>query len=116
MEKDVWNDQVLTGNESINVSTDVLKEAADTAKKSITLMKQQMQELDEIIEATRNYWIGKASEQHRKMYNECRKEQQGIMQHLEVYPSKLLEIAGIMDDADKKGGEMAIDLPDNIFS
>ena len=36
MEKDVWNDLVLTGNESINVSTDVLKEAADTAKKSIT--------------------------------------------------------------------------------
>lgn len=106
---------ILTGKETILVPTEQLKEKADNAIKSISLMKHEMQELGDVVSGTSNYWIGEAGDQHRQMYLKYKKTQDEFMQRLEKCPPKLKEIAGIMIETDREMAILAEDLKSDVF-
>lgn len=100
---------------TIKVSTEILTARADDALRQIGEIETCLNQIENIIENTRGFWLGDAGEICRKKYIERQDMIRGIMDRLKAQPQTLLKIAGVYTDAEHNAQNTSTPLPDYIF-
>lgn len=103
----------LGGDAHVKVQTEVLTEKAETVRTAIANMKKSLGEITQKVGRMSAYWEGEASQQARNIYQKQQEAMEKILQDLEKYPQRLLDIAGVYDTSEKTNVSAAQGLKSN---
>lgn len=106
----------ITGSVEVLVTPEVLIEQAEEVRRLGNDMKIHFQEMESIMNKTRNYWIGEAGDIHRQRYEEHKDDIDQMLRRLLEHPDDLLMISGNYSAAEKSNVEAALALPEDIIS
>ena len=79
----------------IRVSTEKLYEKSDELKRITDELSREFSEVNNLVNATQQYWIGKAGDSLRKKYADMNTEVLDILTQLNEYPVDLQKMAGV---------------------
>lgn len=99
----------------IKVDTAVLAGRADTAEKKINEVRERFERIQEVVNRSRNYWEGKASDAHRREYQEYRDEIAEILSRFQENVTDLRKIAGVYEESERAIETLAQDLPIDVI-
>ena len=93
----------LGGGNAVKVNTDVLITKANEVEDKVKTMRANIQEIEELVEETRNYWIGEGGDAHRKLYETQKEDVEEILNRLAEHPVNLRTVAtqvygGLVDE------------------
>ena len=107
----------LGGGHTISVSTEILVAKAAEVEDKVDNMKKRLEEMGDIIEGTRNYWIGEAGDLHREKYTSRKDEISEMLQRLARHPVNLRTVAQqIYGNLVAENKEIVINLPGDAIS
>ena len=99
----------------IKVSTDMLIRTADNVSNLVTNMRTTLDELGRVVSGTAGYWIGRAGDSKRQMYEKGKDRAEEMLKYLEAYPPDLLKIAGIYVESEKANVDAPASLSDDVI-
>lgn len=99
----------------LKVTPDVLKTQAQTIQNEIGVVEKQWSNIETLINRSKGYWEGEASQQHIKYYGEVKKPVKQVIKRLKEHPTDLLKMAGIYDTAEKEAAGLTNSLPDEVI-
>ena len=99
----------------LKVSPDVLKSKAQEITTQINKVQSDWNKISSLIENSKTYWEGDASNVHRKSKKNLEDDVDRIIKRLKEHPSDLLAMAGVYIDAEQKATQIANSLPDDII-
>lgn len=102
-------------DEEILVTPEELKQKADETTKAILQMETAFDSLKILISNTSGYWEGTAGNSFRSMFRDRETDIDNMLSGLKKYPSKLLQIAGLYVEDEKKITEEHTALPANVL-
>ena len=97
----------------ILVTPEILQKKADEASNAISRTTAAFHEMKNIVSSTLSYWEGDAGDRFRGMFQERAGEVEQMLSRLQVHPDKLLIMAGIYIDEEKRRMEEHAKLPAN---
>lgn len=100
----------------LKVSEDVLKSKVGEIQKQIGNLEKDWEKISQLIQKSKNYWIGEASEEHQKYRKDIEEDVQTVLKRLKEHPADLLEMAEIYQDTEQKIVQLTAALPDNVIS
>ena len=100
----------------IKVSPEILVEKANVVKGKISTMQTSFSDMLSSVSNSNSYWIGDASDAHRKVYKEYEPEITEIFKRLSEHVIDLTAMAGVYSDAEKAATEVARNLPTDLLS
>lgn len=103
------------GNIELKVNTEIMVSQANEVKKLVGNMEKRFKEIETQVERTKKYWIGKAGDVHRKMYEDKKEDIATMLTRLKEHPDDLLAVAGNYQSAEKYNVDLAANLPVNIL-
>lgn len=89
-------------NVEFSVTSQELVRMAEETEHSILELKEEYQELKNIMSGTIGYWSGEGGDSCRKMFDERRCEIEDILDRMQKHPRHLLEMAGIYKEAEEQ--------------
>ena len=95
----------------ILVTPEVLQEKADEASKARSQTTAVFNEMKNLVSSTASHWEGDAGTRFRGMFLEREDEIDRMLSRLKAHPAKLLEMAGIYIDEEKRRTEEHAKLP-----
>lgn len=101
-------------NLALNVNTDDLKGQASKVSACVSDISKCVDTLARTLSGTKSYWQGEAADQYRSEYEGREQEMQQLMQRLEDYPTKIMQMAGVYDQASQSNEQIAGKLKPNI--
>lgn len=105
----------ITGSVEVLVTPEVLISQAEEVRRLGNDMRLHFQKMDEIMNKTRNYWIGDAGDIHRQRYEEHKDDVDLMLRRLLEHPDDLLQISGNYSTAENKNIAEAQSLPSNFI-
>ena len=103
----------LVGN--IRVSTEVLYEKSNELKQIADELSNEFSEVNNLVNATQRYWIGKAGDSLRKRYTDMNADVLDILTQLKEYPVDLQKMAGVYVQHDSQAIQQASALPGDVL-
>ena len=103
----------LVGN--IRVSTETLYEKSNELKQIADELSNEFSEVNNLINATQRYWVGKAGDSLRKRYADMNTEVLDILSQLKEYPIDLQKMAGVYVQQDSQAIDLAQALPGDVL-
>lgn len=103
-------------NGTIKVSTEVMIAKAQDVDKRISAVRQQFQEMGELVKRSTAYWNGDAGELHRSTFQEKEPVLTEILQRFQEHSIDLKEMAGNYGQTEETlEEELALELPDSVI-
>lgn len=102
-------------NVTLKVSTDTMKSKAQEITKQINAIEKKWNRMYEIIENSKTYWEGDASDCHRKGIIDDKTDMETILRRLKEHPKDLLTMAGIYVEAEQEAKRLASALPKDVI-
>ena len=99
----------------LSVSPQGLTSQANEISAAIRRVSQIWGNLETVVNRTRGYWEGDASQIHMQYFRDNRKEAEEIIRRLQKYPDELLQMAGLYVEADNRASELTSALPNIVF-
>lgn len=99
----------------LKVSVNELKAEAQTIANQIASIEKNWKGLCEVIESSKNYWEGEASERHRTILSNEKADMEHVIKKLNEHPKDLYAMAGVYKDAELKAKELANTLPTDVI-
>ena len=99
----------------MKVSTDVMRAQATKVDGYIKAIKKDFDEIRRIVNASKSYWVGDASDKHRSLFGEYEDSIQLILSRLAEHPDDLRKMAGIYEGAEQVNETLASQLPENVI-
>jgi WXG100 family type VII secretion target len=99
----------------LRVTTEVLKDQSNQVRSDVQNIQRRWQNIQKLINGTRSYWEGEASDAHIKVYRDVEDDVTKIIQRLAENPVKLQQMAGIYDADEAKAAQTANSLPTEVF-
>lgn len=100
---------------TLKVKPEVLKNKANSITSSIETIEKDFKEIEEVIQGTKKYWEGDASDTHQKQFSTINKEVPEIIKRLKEHPKDLLQMAGLYEAAENANQQLANALPGNVL-
>ena len=100
---------------NIRVTPTELKNQSDQVIADIRLIKKSWQEIGRLIQGSKGYWEGEASDAHIAAYNDMKDEAEKVLVRLGENPVKLQQMAGVYIAGEQDAAAVAKTLPDNVF-
>lgn len=103
----------ITG--SLLVDTVTMTNQAAEVRRLANAAKVDFQAMKEIMEKTRNYWIGEAGDLHRKLYDDQKDDIDVMLRRILEHPTDLEQMAGIYTQAENTNVSTAQALPSDAL-
>ncbi len=98
------------------VTPEQLTIASAEMSDSLNRMQINVDELDQIVRATENYWKGEAGDMYRDLFLKERENINLSITRLQEHPRDLIEIAGNYIDTEQILQSLAEELPADVIS
>lgn len=99
----------------LKVSLDQMKSKSTEVTGQIKEIESNWKELKRVVNGSKSYWQGEASDLHRKYLKESETEVNQIIKRLKEHPSDLLKMLGIYQSAEKQAQQLANSLPEDVI-
>ncbi len=99
----------------LKVTPEVLKAKAQEITTQINKIQADWNKVSTLVENSKSYWEGEASEVHRKLKKEMDDDVVRIIKRLKEHPDDLLKMADIYLDVDRKVTQVISSLPDDVI-
>lgn len=99
----------------LKVTPDQLKSKAQEITTQINKIQNDWNKVSNLIENSKSYWEGDASDVHRKSKKNMEDDVTRVIKRLKEHPEDLLNMAGIYIQAEEKAMQIANSLPDDII-
>ncbi|MCI8785328.1 MAG: hypothetical protein HFI84_01565 [Eubacterium sp.] len=103
-------------NIQLKVSPEVLHAKAQEISGQIHTIENNWRRMYDLIQNSKSYWQGEASENHRKYLKENDEETNKLLKRLREHPIDLQKMAGVYVEAEQKAVQIASALPDDVIS
>lgn len=103
-------------NIQLKVSPEVLRVKAEEISGQIQEMDNSWSRMYDLIQNSKFYWQGEASEYHRKYLKENNEEMKKLLKRLREHPIDLQKMAGVYVEAEQQAVQIASALPDDVIS
>ncbi len=103
-------------NIQLKVSPEVLRAKAQEISGQIQMIENNWRRMYDLIQNSKSYWQGEASEYHRKYLKENDEETKKLLKRLREHPIDLQKMAGVYVEAEQKAVQIASALPDDVIS
>lgn len=90
--------QADSGFGKVKVNTEDLKTKGEEAWQRIREYQAVLEQMEQAVNASSAYWVGKAGDTYRKVLKLQMQKVQEILEAYSVYPKELLEYAGIYSE------------------
>ena len=97
------------------VDTNVLRSTAADVTRLTRALQGDFDELQNCVRQTSRYWVGAAGDQYRREFDEEKAETSELLRLLGKYPTDLLSMAGIYDEAERVNTQTTAALPSDIL-
>ena len=99
----------------LRVDPSVLRTQSNQVRNDIRQIKRHLSEIDRLVNGTRSYWEGDASNAHFRIYKDLEDDINQIMTRLSENPVKLQKMAGVYEEGESKAQGEAQRLPTEVF-
>lgn len=99
----------------IKVDTEVLRTTASEISGLTKALQDDFDEMQNCVRQTNRYWIGAAGDQYRREFNAEKEEVSELLALLSKYPTDLLSMAGVYDNAEQKNVQRIDVLPSDTL-
>ena len=99
----------------IKVTPTELKNQSDQVLADIKSIESHWKGIGTLINGTKNYWEGEASNTHVRIYKDIEDDVNKVITRLKENPVKLQTMAGVYDEAESSAEAAASQLPTNVF-
>lgn len=99
----------------LKVAPDTLKAKAQEIQGQIARFEAYWNQLAQIVQNTKGYWVGDASNSHQKQFKDYQEDVKRIINRLKEHPEELLEMADIYTKAEQEAIRIAQTLPDDVI-
>lgn len=100
---------------SLIVDPEVMRQKAVTVEGKIRGMRSAFDELGNIVDKTKNYWIGEAGDAHRTYFTDKKPEIEEIFQRLSEHVRELNQMASVYSLTEQEVKELSEDLPSDVI-
>lgn len=106
----------ISGGVELLVTPEVLNKQAVEVEKRVKNMEKRFQNIKELSEKSKNYWLGEAGDMHRKNYANQEKYVEQVLNRLNEHPRDLRVIAQTYSSTELKIEEAIIqELPGDVL-
>lgn len=102
-------------NIQLKVSPDVLRTKAEEISGQIQTIDNNWRRIYDLIQNSKSYWQGEASDYHRKYLKENDEETKKLLKRLREHPIDLQKMAGVYVEAEQQAVQIASALPDDVI-
>lgn len=99
---------------TLKVTPDVLRDTAGQVRTTVGQLRNGLDDAKSLVERSRFYWMGQAGDKYRRSFVARRTEAQELLDRLGKYPSDLLQMAQIYDQAEstnvQDAGKLSTDI------
>lgn len=105
----------VNGLSTLEVKTELMYRQAEELREAVDDMRRQFQSIEDIMNKTRNYWIGAAGDVHRQRYDEQKDSIAVMLERLYEHPKELPEIAHYYEEAERGNTSEIEQLSSNVI-
>ncbi len=102
-------------NITVKVSTAEMRNQSNQVLDDVRQIERHWERISRIINGTRNYWEGDASNAHIRIYKDVEGDVNAIMARLKQNPVKLQQMAGVYEEAEAGAEAVSNNLPTDLF-
>ena len=95
----------------LKVTPEILKAKAAEIESDAAVLENEFHNIQDMMSKSAGYWNGAAGEKARNIFGAQDEYIQNIMKYLRLYPGKLLAMAGIYEETERKNAELQKKLP-----
>ena len=99
----------------VKVDTNVLRSTASEVRSLARTLQGDFDDLQNCVKLTSRYWVGAAGDQYRREFDAEKEETSELLTLLSKYPTDLLSMAGIYDEAERLNTQSNSALPSDIL-
>lgn len=99
---------------ALGVTPELLKTKANEVQNEVDGMESDFQSLFDAIDQTRDFWIGDAGNLYRRNYTDKQKDINRVMERMQSYPTRILQMAGIYEEAEEQNEMISAVLGDKL--
>lgn len=92
---------------ALGVTTEMMKSKASEVTTDIENMRKNVLNMDARIRETGGYWKGDAGNMQRREFESHMNELNQMYERLKTYPSRILQMAGIYEEAEESATQTA---------
>ena len=100
---------------TVKVDPNVLRSTASEVRSLTKALQNDFDELQNCVKQTSRYWVGAAGDQYRREFDAEKQETSEVLTVLGQYPTDLLSMAGIYDEAERVNTRTSSALPTDIL-
>lgn len=100
---------------TLKVSTSVLKAKSQEILKQIKEIEKNWKLLYDCVDKSQNYWVGEASNQHRRSIADDKQDMEQVIKKLKEHPKDMLTMAGVYIETEKQATKIANALPKDVI-
>lgn len=99
----------------LKVDPATLKTKAQEVQGQIDTFEKKWNQMAGVIEKTKGYWVGEASNLHQKQYEEYKADVERIIKMLKEHPVDLMKMAGVYEEHEAKAVALAQSLSGDVI-
>lgn len=99
----------------IKVTPAELKNQSNQVLADIKSIEQHWKSMGDLVNGTKNYWEGDASNTHIRIYKDVEDDVNKIITRLKENPVKLQTMAGVYEETEQNAESKAAELPTDVF-
>lgn len=97
------------------VTPEVLESKSAEVEKKVNNVKEKFAKMNDMIDATKEYWVGEGGDKHRETYGKFRNDIDDIIKRLSEHPAELLTMAGIYRQSEQTNVSSSNSLDNNVI-
>ena len=105
----------MTGTNSLTLTTEVLKQEADSVEALLTETRNRFENVDGIVNAASSYWEGDGYDAFLAAWRRQQDKIEEIYSRLDENVNDLRQMAGLYESAEALNTEMADALPSDVI-
>lgn len=100
---------------TIKVTPEILTAKSSEVANKVKAMQTHFDEMEELVNKTKGYWLGEAADKHRQMYADLSDEIEEILKRLSEHPVDLVAIAQRYSAVELKIQQEIKELPSDVI-
>ena len=99
----------------LKVDTNIMKDQSNLVRNDVKNIERHWKSISKLINGTRNYWEGEASDAHIKLFRDMEADVEKVIARLNENPVKLQQEAGVYEAAEQAAAAEGNSLPNELF-
>ena len=101
---------------TIKVTPQQMVSQAHAISDSINRIERKLQNIEDAVNASKNYWEGDASNKHQEKYKSMQQECKTVVKELKAHPRNLMQIVNLYNEYENANKSIAQNLTQAFIS